>query len=267
MIRGQRSVKNDEGRNPNDQNSARFTSSPRHRRHILRELVIPHRGIMLRGVKGKLFLPLALVVVFALSRIPGMMPQNFSAAYALVFCCGVYFSGKMAWWLPLGTLVATDLCLNLYYQLYLGVNVWEFSVLKYQLINYVAYVVLIWLGRRFKPQFSFISLLGGGILGALIFYFLTNTASWFFNPFQNLEYTKNLSGWLTALTKGTSGWPTTLEFFRNTLLSGGLFTGLFVGAMKLSEAAEKEEAEPASGEVESEPEEADAPAANHAKLR
>ena len=41
------------------------------------------------------------------------------------------------------------------------------------------------------------------------------------------------------------------EFFRNTLLSGGLFTGLFVGAMKLNEAAEsakEKETQPAAGE-------------------
>jgi len=207
---------------------------------------------MLRLVKGKLFLPLALVIIFALSRIPGMMPQNFSAAYALAFCAGVYFVGKMAWWLPLAALVTTDVGLNLYYWLYAGVDVWQLSVLKYQLFNYIAYVVVIWLGRKFKPRFSFASLLGGGILGALLFYFITNTASWLFNPFQNPEYTKNFSGWLIALTKGTAGWPTTLEFFRNTLLSGGLFTGLFVGAMKLSESAEAEETEAATDESQEE---------------
>jgi len=201
-----------------------------------------------------MFLPLALVIVFALSRIPGMMPENFSAAYALAFCAGVYFIGQMAWWLPLSTLVVTDVGLNLYYWLYAGVDVWDLPVLKYQLINYVAYVVIIWLGRRFKPQFSFTSLLGGGILGALLFYFITNTASWLFNPFQNPEYTKNFSGWLIALTKGTAGWPHTWEFFRNTLLSGGLFTGLFVGAMKLSEKSEAEEE--SAEEIEEEPEEA-----------
>jgi hypothetical protein len=49
---------------------------------------------------------------------------------------------------------------------------------------------------------------------------------------------KDLAGWIKALTTGTPGYPTTLEFFRNTLMSGGLFTGLFAGALKLSEAAE-----------------------------
>ena len=210
---------------------------------------------MLPSVKGKNALPLALMVVFALSRIPGMLPQNFSAAYALAFCAGVYFSRGMAWWLPLGTLLVTDIGLNLYY-LHLGWNVFELPVLKYQLFNYAAYAGLIWLGRTFKPKSSFMALLGGGILGALLFYLITNTASWFFNPFRNPEYTKNFLGWLTALIKGTNGWPETWQFFRNTLMSGGLFTGLFVGAMKLSEAAEskqeKEQAQAAPEEAEGE---------------
>jgi len=93
---------------------------------------------------------------------------------------------------------------------------------------------------------------------------LTNTLSWFFNPFNNPEYFKTIAGWLTALTRGTSGYASTWEFFRNTLSSGGLFTGLFAGAMKLAEAAEPEEEkepeeEPESeAEPESKPEEAKA---------
>jgi hypothetical protein len=56
------------------------------------------------------------------------------------------------------------------------------------------------------------------------------------------------------LTKGTQGYPQTWEFFRNTLLGGGLFTGLFVGAMKLSEALETEEDEVEAPEEAAEPE-------------
>ena len=37
-------------------------------------------------MKKELFLPVTLVLVFALSRIPGCLPENFSAAYALMFC-------------------------------------------------------------------------------------------------------------------------------------------------------------------------------------
>jgi hypothetical protein len=187
--------------------------------------------------KRNFWLPVVFLALIALSRWPGLFPPSFSAVYALMFCTGVYFTGRMAWWLPIGTLVLTDIALDAYYWLH-GWNVWDFSILKYQLANYVAYIALIWLGHRFKPQSSFFSLLGGGVFGALLFYLITNTASWLLNPFNNPEYTKNLAGWLIALIKGTNGWPQTWEFFRNTLLSGGLFTALFVGAMKLAATAE-----------------------------
>lgn len=193
-----------------------------------------HDQRMLAPVKGKTGSVVLFLLVFALSRIPGMLSAtfaNFSAAIALAFCSGVYLSGRAAWWLPLGAMVITDLGLNCYYSMH-GVPVWHFSVLKYLLFNYIAYAAIIWLGRRFKPKSSFAGLLGGGLLGALLFYFITNTASWLLNPFHNPEYTKTLLGWLIALIKGTHGWPETWTFFRNTLLSSGLFTALFVGAMK-----------------------------------
>jgi hypothetical protein len=179
------------------------------------------------------------VALFALSRIPGLLPWNFSAAYAFAFCAGVYFPRKNSWWLPLLVLLATDLGLNFYYQ-YKNpdYDVWSFSNLANLGFNYVAYTVLIFLGRSFKAKSSFIALLGGGIFGAILFYLITNTASWFFNPFHNAEYAKTFSGWLLALSRGIGGYPSTWEFFRNTLLSGGLFTALFVAAAKLTVPAE-----------------------------
>lgn len=208
------------------------------------------------------------VLVFALTRAVGVTAPlaNFSAAYALAFCAGVYFRGRTAWWLPLGVMVLTDVALNLYYSLHNHIAVWSLTTLRYQALNYVAFAVLIWLGRRFKPQSSFLSLLSGGILGALLFYVITNTASWLFNPFGAPEYVhKDLLSWLNALIRGTGGWPETWQFFRNTLLSGGLFTALFVGAAKLSAespadkraGARSEEPEPES-EAEHEPEGAEA---------
>jgi hypothetical protein len=216
------------------------------------EIPAPRRN--LPAVNRNFALPVALMVVFALSRVPGMLPENFSAAYALMFCAGVYFRDRLGWWLPFATLLLTDLGLNLYYWLALGWDVWGGTSLGYLAFNYAGYAVLFLLGRRFRPGASFAGLLGGGVLGALLFYLITNTASWLFNPFHNPEYTKTLGAWLLALTKGTGGWPEAWTFFRNTLLSGGLFTALFVGTMKLTA--------PAESPVEKEaPEAADAPAA------
>ena len=202
-------------------------------------------------MKERIAMPLALMLVFALSRIPGMLPQNFSAAYALAFCGGLYFAGAMAWWLPTGTLLATDICLNLFYY-HQPVFNW------YMLIKTLSFAGIVLLGRLFKPGMNFFKLLGGGLLGAILFYLITNTASWLNDP----GYAKTLAGWLQALTTGLPGYPSTWEFFRNTLLSGGIFTGLFVGAMKLTAespaekvAGAKTEEEP---EADAEPEEAKA---------
>jgi hypothetical protein len=221
-------------------------------------------GVSSAPVKEKLnrWLPWVFVALFAVSRIPGLLPWNFSAAYAFAFCAGVYFPRKNSWWLPLLVLLATDIGLNFYYSAH-GVEVWDSANLANLAFNYAAYATLIFLGRQFKPQSSFVSLLGGGIFGAVLFYLITNTASWFFNPFHNAEYAKTFSGWLLALTKGVNGWPTTLEFFRNTLSSGGLFTALFVAAAKLTAPAESpadKTAGASDGETESEekPEEANA---------
>src|SRR5438445_13550028 len=92
-------------------------------------------------VKGKLTLPIALMIVFALSRIPGMLPQNFSAAYALAFCAGVYFRDRLAWWLPLVTLLFTDVALDIYY-LKMGWPVFTAHALREQLFIYVSYAVI-----------------------------------------------------------------------------------------------------------------------------
>ncbi|MDB6122700.1 MAG: hypothetical protein JWQ71_1693 [Pedosphaera sp.] len=192
------------------------------------------------------------MVVFALTRIPGVLPQNFSAGYALMFCAGVYFPKRLAWWLPFLTMLITDVLLNWHYGA---------SLLGPEMIgNYLVYLILVLMGKTFTPKASFLWLLGGGVLGAIVFYLVTNTFSWLFNPFQNPEYTKTFAGWLTALTKGVGGYPETWQFFRNTLMSGGLFTGLFAGAMKLLEAMEPaEEEEPAEEQAPDEkPEEAKA---------
>jgi hypothetical protein len=215
-------------------------------------------------MKRRLLLPALFVAVFALSRIPGLLPPNFSAAYAFCFCAGAFFPGALAWLLPLGTMLATDLGLNCFYQhAHPDYDVWSGANAANLAFNYAAYAVLIWLGRGFARKKSFLQLLGGGLFGAILFYLVTNTASWLFNPFNNPEYTKSLAGWLLALTKGTGGYPETWEFFRSTFLSGGLFTALFAAVEKLSaespaeknagaRAPEKDseaEGEPVSGEA------------------
>jgi hypothetical protein len=175
------------------------------------------------------------------------MPKNFSAAYALFFCAGLYLPRRLAWSLPLGVMVVTDLILTFgHYHHSDGYSLLQFA--RDQAPNYLAYAFLVGLGVFLGRKRSWGTLLGGGILGALLFYLVTNTASW-----MSLDYPKTLAGWIQALTVGQPGYPSTWEFFRNTLLSGGIFSALFVGAMKLVEAAEPAPAREEAQEEQEEP--------------
>jgi hypothetical protein len=206
-------------------------------------------------VKQKLhgLLPVVFIVVLALSRIPQLLPPNFSAIYAFVFCAGVYFRGATAWWLPLATMLATDVALNVFYY-----HVAPFGLDL--LPNYAAYAGIIGLGKGFGRRAPLLKLLLGGLLGAVIFYLVTNTLAWLQDP----AYAKTIAGWIQALTIGHPDiHPSTWEFFRNTLLSTGLFTALFAGAEKLT-ATDESPADKTAGarepeaEPEAEPEEAEA---------
>jgi len=193
-------------------------------------------------VKLKQGIPILLLALFAVSRVPGLLPHNFSAVYGFLFCAGICFRGGWMAWVPLAVMLVTDVLLNWHYG-----AAW----LRWEMLgNYAAYLGILGLSRLFSRKSSWLSLLGGGVLGAILFYLITNTASWLFDA----AYAKNLAGWIQALTTGHPGLPPTWEFFRSTLLSGGLFTGLFAGAMKLGEAAEPQEQEAPEEEGEEEPE-------------
>ena len=144
-------------------------------------------------------------------------------------------------------LAGSDLLISLFFYSHDGFSPGRF--LLEQAPNYLAYAGLIGLGRAFGAKRPLWMLAGGGLIGALLFYLVTNTAAWI-----NLPYAKTLAGWMQAITLGLPGYPPTWQFFRNSLLSGGLFTALFAGAMKLTESSEETEAERRKEEPTKEPE-------------
>lgn len=97
------------------------------------------------------------MIGLALTRWPDLMPANFSAVYALIFCAAVYFPKRLAWCLILPVLLLTDILLNLHY----GAPIFHI----YMVPNYLSYACILWLGQQFSSGSSFIKLLGGGLLG------------------------------------------------------------------------------------------------------
>ena len=173
--------------------------------------------------------PWFFALVVAMSRWPGLFPPNFSVVYSLCLCGGMFFPGRLSVALPLGTLLVSDVALNLWYQFGKGYDVWDPASLLYMAGNYSGYLALWFLGRGLKPWvpggrwLRLPPAILGSLLGVLLFYGVTNTLSWLRDP----AYAKTLAGWWTALTTGSVGWPETWTFLRNSLLSSALFSALF----------------------------------------
>ena len=169
------------------------------------------------------------MLVFAASRWPGMLPQNFSAAHALLFCAAFWLPGWMGWVLPLATIIVTDILLNLFH--------YSMPVMVPELVvNWMILALFVVLAKWLAKRRSYGRVFLGTLLGALLFYLVSNTVSWLVNP----VYVKSIAGWVQALTVGLPGFPPTWVFGLKSLLGTGLFTGLFAGAMKWSEALDAE---------------------------
>ena len=179
------------------------------------------------------------MLIFAVSRWPGMLPQNFSAAHALLFCAAFWLPGWMGWVLPLATIIVTDILLNVF--------AYDVTVLDPRLVsNWMILALFVVLAKWLARRRSYGRVLLGTLFGALLFYLVSNSVSWMVNP----AYAKTIAGWVQALTVGLPGFPPTWMFGLKTLLGTGLFTGLFAGAMKLSEAMDATEPEPEAEDTE-----------------
>lgn len=179
------------------------------------------------------------MLIFAVSRWPGMLPQNFSAAHALLFCAAFWLPGWIGWVLPLATIIVTDILLNVF--------AYDVTVLDPRLVtNWMILALFVVLAKWLARRRSYGRVFLGTLFGALLFYLVSNSVSWMVNP----AYAKTIAGWVQALTVGLPGFPPTWMFGLKTLLGTGLFTGLFAGAMKLSEAMEATEPEPEAEDTE-----------------
>jgi len=176
-------------------------------------------------------MPLALILLvlaagwrIAAIHVPALV--NFAPLMALTFCGAVYFSDRRLWLVPFAALVLSDLYLDHYYASTMG-ETWTWPSV---IIRALCFALALPIGRYVAQHKNWLSLLGGALAGSLIFYLATNTDAWLRDPF----YVKNAAGWWQAMTVGRPQFPSTLFFFRNTLVSDLFFTGLFALAMEFA---------------------------------
>ena len=173
---------------------------------------------------------LAAIVLILLALAYRLVPTfdmawgNFPPMVAIAFCGAVYFRDRRLWWLPFAGLCLTDLYINWFYAREYG---YHMEVGAY-VARLIAYALGLGLGAWVASRKSWLCLLNGSLLGAVLFYLITNTQAWW----NDVYYAKTLAGWWQALTVGHPEYPPTIFFFRNTLFGDLMFTGLFAGVME-----------------------------------
>lgn len=170
---------------------------------------------------------LALVLFAAAFRILPTVDftlANVSPVMAIAFCGAVYFRRRWMWVVPFVALALSDLYIDHFYAEAYGYRL----PLLGNLARLACFAAALLLGAWAAAHKSWFRLLTGSLLGALLFYLVTNSQSWWADPF----YPKTLAGWWQALTVGRPEFPPTVYFFRNTLFGDLIFTGLFAGLME-----------------------------------
>ncbi|MGV3663246.1 MAG: DUF6580 family putative transport protein [Prosthecobacter sp.] len=100
------------------------------------------------------------------------------------------------------------------------------AILQWEAVGvYATFAVAAWLASRWRGQTGLMGSLLGVAGCSLAFYVITNTISWASYP-----YTKDLTGWLQALTTGEPGHLPSWWFLRNSLVSDLGFSILLLAA-------------------------------------
>jgi hypothetical protein len=150
--------------------------------------------------------------------------SNFAPLMALTFCAAVYFRDRRLWLVPFAALLISDLYLDYHYASAYG----ETWVWPSMMVRLVCFALALPIGRLVAQHKTWLNVFSGAIAGSLFFYLATNTDAWLRDPL----YVKTAAGWWQAMTVGRPEFPPTLLFFRNTLLSDLLFTGVFALSME-----------------------------------
>jgi len=146
--------------------------------------------------------------------------HNFAPVAAIALCGAVYLPRRTAIALPLVMLLVSDIVLNVFH--------YHQPLLTVEIIpRYLALLLIGGLGLALRGRANLLRLLGASAVGSVIFYVVTNTGSWIYEP----GYAKNAAGWLQAMTSGLPGFPPTWTFYRHTLISDLCFTALFYACL------------------------------------
>jgi hypothetical protein len=178
------------------------------------------------------FLLLCLLII--LWRVEGVfwgLPANFSPTMALALAGGLWVRNTWSAVVLFFSLLVADVFVNLRY----GCE--PLTIMTF--LSLVCYGASWWAGKHLGANVSLGGMICSTVGASLVFYVVTNTASWALSE----GYAKTPNGLLQALTVGLPGYPPTWQFFTNSLFGDitfmcliRFFREIFSGDHKMAKA-------------------------------
>jgi len=154
----------------------------------------------------KKFIPAFILITLGIAARFLPHPANFAPIGAIAIFAGLYLPRKWAIILPLTAMFFSDLFIGFYS-----------LPIMFSVYGSLAAMGLVGLWIRKNKKLS--TVLGGAILGSVIFYLITNGAVWAFGNWYAHSWAGLIQCYYLAI-----------PFFRNSLLGDLFYTGALVGA-------------------------------------
>jgi len=156
----------------------------------------------------KKYLPILLLIILGISCRFLPHPANFAPIGAIALFGALYLPKKWALILPIAAIFISDIFIGFY-------------SLPIMLAVYASFALMGIIGLIVRKNKKFHTILGGTVLGSILFFLITNAGVWAFGTM----YTHNLSGLF-------SSYYMALPFFRNSLLGDLFYVGVLVGGFE-----------------------------------
>lgn len=158
----------------------------------------------------KKYLPAFILITLGIAARFLPHPANFAPIGAIAIFSGLYLPKKWAIALPLAAMFFSDMFIGFY-------------ALPIMLSVYAGFIIMGLIGLAIRKNKKLSTILGGTILGSVIFYLLTNAAVWVFGSL----YPPTAAGLMQSYYMA-------IPFFRNSLLGDLFYTGALAGAYEAS---------------------------------
>lgn len=153
----------------------------------------------------KVHLALTLITLGIVARLLPH-PANFAPIGAVALFGGMYLTKRYALILPLIAMFVSDI--------FIGFYTWQIMASVYVSFA-LAGLIGLWIRKNKKLS----TIIGGTVLGSILFFLITNFAVWAFG----VMYAHNFSGLVQSYIMA-------IPFFRNSLLGDLFYAGLLVGS-------------------------------------